>query len=103
MTGTGTLDAAGAAVVPLSQHVSAPKLWSAEKPNLYYLVTTLSSGGKPLERIQERFGFRQIEIKDGVLLWNGVPIKCTGTCRHGGMVRARPCLDRTRVGKPTPR
>ena len=32
--------------------------------------------------MQERFGFRQIENRNGVLLWNGVPIKCTGTCRH---------------------
>ena len=82
MSASGRLDAQGKATVRLSQPVAAPKLWSAEKPDLYYLVTTLTSEGKRLEQTQQRFGFKQIEIKDGVLLWNGVPIKCTGTCRH---------------------
>jgi beta-galactosidase len=35
-----------------------------------------------VERVEERFGFRKIEIKEGVVLWNGRPIKCTGCCRH---------------------
>ena len=61
--------------------VNAPRLWSAEKPNLYYLLLTLKSGDTT-ETIEQRFGFRQIDIKDGVLLWNGVPIKCCGMCRH---------------------
>jgi beta-galactosidase len=78
----GTLDGEGKAIAQLSQSVESPKLWSAEKPNLYYLVTTLAVDGKTVERTQERFGFKQIEIRAGVLLWNGVPIKCTGTCRH---------------------
>ena len=78
---TDAPNAAGG-VVQLSAEVPRPLLWSAEKPNLYYTVLTLSVGGKVVERVQERFGFRQIEIKNGVVLWNGVPIKCTGTCRH---------------------
>ncbi len=72
----------GTTQLQFSQPAAAPKLWSAEKPNLYYLVTTLSSSGKILEQTQSRFGFKQIEIKGGVLLWNGTPIKLTGTCRH---------------------
>ncbi len=72
----------GDALLDLSKEVGAVKLWSAEKPNLYYLVTTISVGGKAVERVEERFGFRQVEIKDGVVVWNGVPIKCTGSCRH---------------------
>ena len=82
MVQTGILDDLGNAAVKLSQTVTAPKLWSAEKPNLYYLVTSLAVNGQESEWTQERFGFKQIEIRDGVLLWNGVPIKCTGTCRH---------------------
>ena len=62
--------------------MKAPKLWSAEKPNLYYVVYQLTQGGKPVERAEQRFGFRQIEIKNNIVLWNGMPIKCTGTCRH---------------------
>lgn len=69
-------------VFQLRTTVAAPLLWSAEKPNLYYVVLSLTQDGKVMERVEERFGFRQIEIKNGVVLWNGVPIKCTGTCRH---------------------
>jgi beta-galactosidase len=72
----------GTATLGLSAPVASPKLWSAEHPDLYYLVLSLSAGGKPVEAVQQRFGFRQVEIKDGVLLWNGVAIKCTGSCRH---------------------
>jgi beta-galactosidase len=81
MRQSGIFGADGAATAALEAPVKAPKLWSAEKPNLYYVVMRLDSGGKT-ERVQERFGFRKIEIQNGVLLWNGVPIKCTGTCRH---------------------
>jgi beta-galactosidase len=81
MRQSGIIDADGAASVALEAPVKLPKLWSAEKPNLYYVMLRLDSGGTT-ERVQERFGFRKIENRQGVLLWNGVPIKCTGTCRH---------------------
>ena len=85
LSGDATIAADGTATVALSAPVAAPKLWSAEKPNLYYLVLTLrtpASGDAVVERVEQRFGFRQVEIKNGLLLWNGQPIKCTGTCRH---------------------
>lgn len=82
VSGAGTLQADGTTQVALSAPAPAPALWSAEKPNLYYVVLSLSVDGKLLERVQERFGFRQIEVKDRVVLWNGVPVKCTGVCRH---------------------
>lgn len=82
LAGQGRIAADGLASVALSAPVKAPKLWSAEKPNLYYLVLQLTRGGKPVERVEQRFGFRQIEIKNNIVLWNGKPIKCTGVCRH---------------------
>jgi beta-galactosidase len=72
----------GTATVTMSAPVQAPALWSAEKPNLYYVVMQLSGGGKPIERVEQRFGFKQIDFKNNIVLWNGQPIKCTGTCRH---------------------
>ncbi len=81
-SGTGIVGSDGSATVAMSVPVEAPKLWSAEKPNLYYVVFDLSSHGKPIERVEQRFGFRQVEVKNSVVLWNGVPIKCEGTCRH---------------------
>ena len=82
VSGSGQLQADGTAQIAMSTPVQAPALWSAEKPNLYYLVFSLTSGGETIERVEQRFGFRQIEIKDNVVLWNGTPIKCTGVCRH---------------------
>ena len=82
MTATGTVGADGTVDLHLTAPVTAPKLWSAEHPELYYLVYALAVDGKPAETVQQRFGFRQVEVKDNVLLWNGVPIKCTGMCRH---------------------
>lgn len=81
-TGTERLGSDGTAQVALSAPVQAPALWSAEKPNLYYVVLSLTSNGELVERVEQRFGFRQIEVKDSVVLWNGIPIKCTGICRH---------------------
>jgi beta-galactosidase len=81
MRQSGTIGADGSAAVALQSAVKAPNLWSAEKPNLYYVLLRLDAG-PAAERVQERFGFRKIEIRKGVLLFNGVPIKCTGTCRH---------------------
>ena len=82
LSGQGTIGANGTAGVSLSAPVTSPKLWSAEKPNLYYVVLQLSVGGKPVERAEQRFGFKQIDIKNNVVLWNGQPIKCLGICRH---------------------
>lgn len=82
LAGQGSIGADGSTNVSLNAPVAAPKLWSAEKPNLYYVVLELSVGGKIVERVEQRFGFRQIEIKNNVVLWNGQPIKCTGICRH---------------------
>jgi beta-galactosidase/beta-glucuronidase len=77
LTGSAVLGADGCGTAKLRAKVSAPKLWSAEKPNLYYLMVSI-----PGERVQQRFGFRSIEVRGAVLLWNGQPIKCTGVCRH---------------------
>lgn len=82
LAGQGQVGTDGTVIIPMSAPVTAPKLWSAEKPNLYYLVLQLSRAGQPVERVEQRFGFRQIDIKNNIVLWNGQPIKCTGTCRH---------------------
>ncbi|WP_125205964.1 glycoside hydrolase family 2 TIM barrel-domain containing protein [Capsulimonas corticalis] len=82
LSGSGTIQADGTTQVTMDAPVKAPALWSAEKPNLYYVVFHLTGDGKEIERVEQRFGFRQIDVKDNVVLWNGVPIKCTGICRH---------------------
>ena len=71
----------GSATVTLSAPVTAPKLWSAEKPNLYYVFYRLSDGNRSIERVQDRIGFRKLENKGGVQYLNGAPVKYTGICR----------------------
>ena len=58
------------------------KPWSAEQPQMYTLLITASKGGKVLEVVRQRVGFRHIEIKGGQLLINGQPILIKGADRH---------------------
>lgn len=67
--------------VAWKETISAPKLWSAEKPVLYRLE--IESNG---EKIGEYVGFRDIRVKDGVVLVNGKPIKFLGVNRHDSYV-----------------
>ena len=82
MSQAGDIGADGSATVALSGLVTAPKLWNAEKPNLYYVFYRLSDGNQTVERVQDRIGFRKVELKSGILQVNGVVVKFTGTCRH---------------------
>ena len=93
MSQTAAIGADGFASVVLTAPVLAPRLWSAEKPNLYYVFYTLSDGKRSVERVQDRIGFRKVEIKGGVLLVNGVPVKLTGTNRHEEFLNLGHALD----------
>ena len=64
--------------------VKAPRLWTAETPNLHTAVFTLKdSQGKTLHVERERFGFRTIEYRasDGVYI-NGHRVIFKGVNRH---------------------
>lgn len=57
--------------------------WSAEEPNLYQLiVNTFDKMGEPLESFIHPFGFRTIELKNGLQLINGVAVLFKGVNRH---------------------
>lgn len=58
-------------------NISAPVLWSAEKPYLYKL--TIFAGD---EVVGERVGFRKISIENGVVKINGKAVKFKGVNRH---------------------
>jgi beta-galactosidase len=55
-----------------------PNLWTAESPYLYKLV--ISAGDNQV--ISQRVGFRQVEVKDGLLKVNGNRIVIRGVNRH---------------------
>jgi beta-galactosidase len=81
------LDAAGKSVASASQSatpstafriaIANPRKWTAEDPYLYQLVLSTSEC-----TIQQRVGFRNSELKNGVFLVNGKPVKFRGVNRH---------------------
>ncbi|RDW22142.1 beta-galactosidase subunit alpha [Oceanobacillus arenosus] len=63
--------------------ISGPKKWTAETPYLYHLLITLKDeNGEVIEVIPTKVGFRQVELKDGLIKVNGVPIMFKGVNRH---------------------
>ncbi len=67
----------------LHQPVAGPRQWSAEAPYLYTLLLSLRGpDGDVIEVESCRVGFRQVEIKDGRLWINGVPVLLKGVNRH---------------------
>ncbi len=78
-----TIEAGKEARVRLRKEVEHPRLWSDEKPNLYTLLLELvDSRGQPLEWLNEQVGFRELEIRNGQALLNGVAIEFKGVNRH---------------------
>jgi beta-galactosidase len=63
--------------------VSKANLWSCETPTLYKLVTTITSGGKEVDRYETPFGIRTIrwDANEGFLL-NGKRVQLKGVCNH---------------------
>ncbi|MBU6241319.1 MAG: DUF4981 domain-containing protein [Acidobacteria bacterium] len=64
---------------------SLPKVkpWSAETPNLYGVVVSLvDATGTVREVVEQRVGFRRIEIVDGNFLVNGRRVMFQGVNRH---------------------
>ncbi|QEC45276.1 glycoside hydrolase family 2 TIM barrel-domain containing protein [Pseudobacter ginsenosidimutans] len=59
------------------------KRWTAETPSLYTMVVnSFDKNGKLIESFAHRIGFRTAEVKHGLFLINGVPVKVKGVNRH---------------------
>jgi beta-galactosidase/beta-glucuronidase len=87
------LDPAGEAVFsetkPLSGNVllaqfsvQRPAKWTAETPSLYTLLLALTAADGSRETIANKVGFREVEIKGGQMLINGVAVLFKGVNRH---------------------
>jgi beta-galactosidase/beta-glucuronidase len=82
-SGTARIRGRNEVEVELGQEVPRPRQWSAEDPYLYTLLLTLRDpSGAVVEVERSRVGFRQVEIREGQLLLNGVPIYLRGVNRH---------------------
>lgn len=64
-----------------SKEILSPEKWSAESPNLYSLLLELKKG-EVVEAACINVGFRQVEIKNSMLLVNGRQVKLKGVNRH---------------------
>jgi beta-galactosidase len=66
--------------------VPCPKLWNAEEPHLYTLTISVQStakNGTTMAQVEScRVGFRTVDIVDGTVRVNGVPITVCGMNRH---------------------
>lgn len=66
------------------------KEWSAESPQLYTLCLEI-----PGDDFRERFGFRQMETKNGGVFLNGKYVKLLGYCRHEAHPQLGPAIPLT--------
>jgi beta-galactosidase len=81
--GPVTVSPQAKADVHLSAEIENPDKWSAEQPYLYTLVLVLKDpAGQIVETLSTRVGFREVELRDGLLQVNGKPIYIKGVNRH---------------------
>lgn len=62
--------------------VAQPKLWSAERPNLYQLCIQIEDEQGSIEWMKQNVGIREFKIKDGLMCINGKRIVFHGVNRH---------------------
>ncbi|HWW00934.1 MAG TPA: glycoside hydrolase family 2 TIM barrel-domain containing protein [Candidatus Acidoferrum sp.] len=78
----------------LKTRVSAPRQWTAETPNLYRIEVRLKEGRKVVHRVQQRFGFRTFEVREGDGLYlNGRRVILKGCDRHSFWPDSGRCLS----------
>jgi beta-galactosidase len=83
VTRSQTVGPKGKADLEQVAQVQSPQLWSPEQPILYKLVTTVTSGGKVVDRIETEFGIRTFAFDaDRGFLLNGEPYTLKGTSNH---------------------
>ena len=69
--------------VKMGAKVTAPQKWSSETPVLYTLdMELVDAGGKVVDAVSKRMGFKKTEIRDGVFYLNGRPLKVSAECSH---------------------
>ncbi|MGD8539589.1 MAG: glycoside hydrolase family 2 TIM barrel-domain containing protein [Candidatus Aminicenantes bacterium] len=77
------VDAGNCTVIHFQHLIPDPRKWSAEDPALYTVLLILKDeNGVIIEVLPWKVGFREVEIKGGQLLVNGVPILFKGVNRH---------------------
>jgi len=71
------------AIAELNANIDKPYKWTAETPYLYTVILVLKDDkDKIIETARSTTGFRNVEMKDGMLLVNGVSVKLKGADIH---------------------
>jgi Glycosyl hydrolases family 2, TIM barrel domain/Glycosyl hydrolases family 2, sugar binding domain/Glycosyl hydrolases family 2/Beta galactosidase small chain len=87
-------DLLGAGFSKLKAQIPLPKLWTAETPNLYKVQVRFLQKGKVIHQIEQRFGFRTFEVRDGDGLYlNGRRVILKGCDRHSFWPDSGRCLS----------
>lgn len=77
------LESGEKAVLEKQLTIDNPALWDLDNPHLYKAVSEIKSGNEIIDRIETRFGIRDIHIDvDKGLFLNGKHIKIKGVCCH---------------------
>ena len=67
----------------LKHHINNPKLWSAEKPNLYpFTIELMDAKGAVIEHFDYHIGVKRVECVGEVFKINGKNVKLRGVNRH---------------------
>ena len=77
------LPAGDTTAVRLTYRIDRPRLWSAEKPNLYpFSVELVDRRGSVVEHFDYHLGVKRVECDGEVFKINGQPVKLRGVNRH---------------------
>ena len=69
--------------VELTHFINNPKMWSAEKPNLYpFSIELVDNKGTVVEHFDYHLGVRKIDVVGEVFKFNGKNVKLRGVNRH---------------------
>lgn len=78
-----TINGKGKKSLNLASLVSNPAKWTAETPTLYDLkLELLADGGKAIQQITSKMGFKETEIRHQTFYLNGEPIKVNAINTH---------------------
>lgn len=81
----------------LSMNIRNPRLWSAEKPDLYDCTIELRSGSELIETFHQITGVRDIRISGTQFLVNNVPVRFRGVNRHDHHPRTGHYVDNATI------
>jgi hypothetical protein len=92
--GTAFSDSLSAGKTTLKTRIVSPRQWTAETPNLYRVEVRLKQGNRVVHQIQQPFGFRTMEVRDGDGLYvNGQRVILKGANRHSFWPESGRCLS----------